>query len=289
MKQAPGWFRAFVRVVGVAVPRLILGLLFRMFWSLGTPMAMRPEAAGLHARARCETVAIGARSAIVYRWGTGPETVLLVHGWRGRASQFAAIIEALESPGRTIVAFDAPGNGDSPGTSTDLRDYLAIIRSVAEDAGGLELMVGHSFGVIGIFVAVREGVRARRLVSIAGTSTMHYTYDTFAQALGLPRRLSSLLRRKIERDSFGGDTGIWRRFVAELDPTDETPLLVIQDRDDRIVASSQADVIADAHVGPTTKLFTSGLGHTRVLSDPTVVNAIVDFANEPVQTRSAAE
>jgi pimeloyl-ACP methyl ester carboxylesterase len=289
MKQSPRWFRAFIRVVGTAVPRLLLGLLFHLFWSLGTPMAVRPEAAAVHARARRETVAIGTRSAVMYRWGTGPETVLLVHGWRGRGSQFAAIIEALESPARTVIAFDAPGNGDSPGTSTDLRDYLALIRSVAEDAGGLDLLVGHSFGVIGIFVAVREGVRARGLVSIAGTSTMNYTYDTFANALGMPRHLSSLLRRKIERDSFDGDTGIWQRFVAELDPTDQTPLLVIHDRDDRIVASSQADLIAGAHVGPTTVLFTNGLGHTRVLGDPTVGRAIVDFASEPVQTKSAAE
>jgi pimeloyl-ACP methyl ester carboxylesterase len=289
MKQPPRWFRAFVGTVGTVAPRLLLRFLFRKFWNLKPSMAVRQEAAAVHARARRQTLAIGAREAVVYRWGSGPQTVLLVHGWRGRASQFAAIIQALESPDRTIVAFDAPGNGDSPGTQTDLRDYLGVIRAVADDAGGLDLLIGHSFGAIGIFVAVREGVRARRMVSIAGISNMNYTYGTFAQALELPKRLNALLRRKIEHDTFGGDTGIWRRFVAELDPTDQTPLLVIHDRDDHVIGFHQAEIIAGAHLGPTTELLTTGLGHTRVLADRAVVRAIVEFASEPVQTKSAAE
>jgi pimeloyl-ACP methyl ester carboxylesterase len=289
VKPLPGWFRLLVRVVGTLIPPLMAAIAYRLFWRLGTPMPVRADAATVHSRSRRETLRIGGRSAIIYRWGTGPETVLLVHGWRGRGSQFAALIAALESPERTIVTFDAPGNGDSPGDRTDLRDYLDVIRAIADAAGGLELLVGHSFGVMGIFVAVREGVRAKRMVSIAGTADMEYTYDTFARALELPRRVDILLRRKIERRVFDGDTGIWRRFVSELDPTDQTPLLVIHDRDDRAVDFSQANRIASAHLGPLTEVYTSGLGHTRVLSDPNVLRAVIDFASESVQTRSTTE
>jgi pimeloyl-ACP methyl ester carboxylesterase len=289
MKPLPKWFRSLVHIVGTVSPRLMTFLAYRMFWNLGTPMEVRPDATAVHARARRETVSIGARQAVVYRWGSGPRTVLLVHGWRGRASQFAALVDALESPELTIISFDAPGNGDSPGDRTDLRDYLAVVRAVADERGGIDLLVGHSFGVMGIFVAVREGVRASRIVSIAGSADMDYTYGTFARALELPRRVDTLLRRKIERVAFNGDTTIWRRFVSELDPTDQTPLLVIHDRDDRIIQFSQGQKIAAAHVGPTTELFTRGLGHTRVLTDPGVVRAIVDFASEPARTKSAAE
>ncbi|HEY5229377.1 MAG TPA: alpha/beta hydrolase [Galbitalea sp.] len=289
MKPLPRWFRAFVRIVGALAPPLMVAITYRMFWNLGKPMTVRADALPVHTRAQRETLAIGERTAVVYRWGTGPETVLLVHGWRGRASQFAALIDALESPERTIVAFDAPGNGDSPGDRTDLRDYLAVIRAVADGAGGLDLLVGHSFGVMGIFVAVREGVRANRMVSIAGTADMNSAYATFAHALELPRRVDVRLRRKIERQVFDGDTGIWRRFVSELEPTDQTPLLIIHDRDDRTVELSQAERIASAHLGPTTEVYTSGLGHTRVLSDPRVLQAIARFASESVRTRSAGE
>jgi pimeloyl-ACP methyl ester carboxylesterase len=289
MKPLPKWFRSFVRILGTLSPRLMTFLAYRMFWNLGKPMEVRPGAAAVHARATRETLIVGDRRAVVYRWGSGPETVLLVHGWRGRATQFAAVIGALESPERTIIAFDAPGNGDSPGDRTDLRDYLAVIRAVGEERGGIDLLVGHSFGVMGTFVAAREGAHSSRIVSIAGSADMNYTYGTFARALELPKRVDVLLRRKIERVAFDGDTTIWRRFVSELDPTDQTPLLIIHDRDDRIIEFSQAEKIAAAHLGPTTELFTTGLGHTRVLSDPGVLRAIVDFAGEPARTRSAAE
>jgi pimeloyl-ACP methyl ester carboxylesterase len=289
MKPLPPWFRLLVRVIGAISPRLMTALAYRMFWDLGTPMPVRSDAAPVHARARSEVLAVGDRTAIVYRWGSGPQTVLLVHGWRGRAAQFARLVDALESPERTIVSFDAPGNGAAPGSRTDLRDYIAVIRSVAAGAGGLELVVAHSFGVLGMFVAVREGVRADRIVSIAGMSDIDYTYQAFVRALELPRRVSVRLRRRIERRVFDGDTGMWRRFVSELDPTDKTPLLLIHDRDDRAIEFSEAGKIAAAHLGSTTELFTSGLGHVRVLSDPSVLGAIVDFASEPAQTRSRAE
>jgi pimeloyl-ACP methyl ester carboxylesterase len=299
VKPLPKWFRILVRVIGSVSPGLMTVIAYRMFWDLGTPMALRPEAAAVHARARRENVTIGGRTAVVYRWGSGPQTVLLVHGWRGRAAQFAAMVEALESPDRTIVAFDAPGNGDSPGSQTDLRDYIAVIRDVAASAEGLDLIVAHSFGVLGMFVAVREGARANRIVSIAGMSTIDYTYETFVRALELPRRADALLRARIVRRVFSGDAGMWRRFVAELDPTDRTPLMIIHDRDDRAIEFAEAHKIADAHCGPANELFTSRLGHVRVLSDPIVLSAIATFAgesapsesaaNESTRTRSAAE
>jgi pimeloyl-ACP methyl ester carboxylesterase len=285
MKPLPRWFRAFVHIVGTLAPPVMARIAYRLFWNLGRPMAVAPGARSVHDRAERETVSVGTRQAVVYRWGSGPETVLLVHGWRGRASQFAAVIDALESPRRTIFAFDAPGNGDSPGDRTDLRDYIALIRSVAERTGRLDLLVGHSFGVMAIFVAVREGVPAQRLVSIAGVSGLEHTYVTFARALALPGRVNRLLRRRIERQVFDGESGIWGRFVSELDPADTTPLLIIHDRNDRAVDFAEAAKITAAHLGPVTELYTSGLGHTRVLADSAVARAIVSFADAPGQTR----
>jgi hypothetical protein len=132
--------------------------------------------------------------------------------------------------------------------------------------------------VLGAFVAVHEGVRAKRLVSIAGVSSIGYTFDTFARALDLPAAVQRGLRRRIERNVFDGDTKFWTRFVSELDPVDRTPLLVIHDVADRQVEFDQCAVIAEAHVGAVTELHTTGLGHVRVLSDREVVQAIIAFA-----------
>ena len=150
MKQLPAWFRLFVRVLGTIAPWAMARIAWRLFWDLGTPMPLREDARDIHESARKTIVTVNGRTAVVYRWGTGPSPVLLVHGWQGRASQFAALIRALESSDRTIIAFDAPGNGDAPGERTDIFDYIAVIREVYESDGEFELVVGHSFGVLEI-------------------------------------------------------------------------------------------------------------------------------------------
>ena len=57
----------------------------------------------------------GGDEIAVYAWGNGP-TILCVHGWGGRATNFAAFIGPMVAAGFRVVAFDAPGHGQSSGT-----------------------------------------------------------------------------------------------------------------------------------------------------------------------------
>ncbi|MBC7976874.1 MAG: alpha/beta fold hydrolase, partial [Myxococcales bacterium] len=70
------------------------------------------------------------RKVCAWRWGHGP-TVLLVHGWEGRGSQLGAFVEPLVRAGLSVVAFDAPGHGDSPGHRLYLTDLADCIADVA--------------------------------------------------------------------------------------------------------------------------------------------------------------
>ena len=278
MKPVPRFVRTVIRAVGTIAPGLMAAIAYRQFWDLGRPATVKDRARSVHDRAVVSIVSVGEREARVYSWGTGSEVVLLVHGWRGRASQFADVVRALESPHRTVVAFDAPGNGASPGDRTDLLDYVALIRLVTDRFGGPTTVIAHSFGSLAAFVAAREGVRVGGIVSIAGVGSFDYVVSTFTAALALPRRATRALRQRIAAGLFVGQGDIWRRFVSELDPTDTaTPLLVIHDSDDRAVDVSQATAIAEAHTGPVSTLITHGLGHTRVLSDPAILDAISEF------------
>jgi alpha-beta hydrolase superfamily lysophospholipase len=285
VKKLPWWFRAGIRILGAVCPPAMAAIAWRLFWDLGTPMPLAASASRVHDLADRTTVTVNGRDAIVYRWGTGPNVILLVHGWRGRASQFAALIDRLDDPSRTIVAFDAPGNGDASGSRTDLFDYVALIRGVAADAGTLEAIVGHSFGVLAMFTALREGVRTGVIVSIAGVSGFDYVVDSFAEALDLPVRVTARLRHRIQRELFDSDPGFWQRYRSRVDPADRTPLLVIHDADDRAVDPAESKWVREAHSGHSVALKTSGLGHTRVLSDPAVLDAIVSFVNAGARTR----
>jgi pimeloyl-ACP methyl ester carboxylesterase len=275
--------RTTLTVLSAVAPPLAAELGYRVWRNLGRPERVRPHDAEVHARATRGTLDLPGVRVATYTWGDGPEVVLLVHGWRSRASRFSALVRELESPRRTIVAFDAPGNGDSVGDFVTVLDYAQIITRLSARYGGFDTIVAHSFGVLAAFLAVREGALTRRLVSIAGVHDVGEILDEFARLVGLRDRARPGLRSRIERRTFPGVTDMWHRFVAELDPADiRTPLLVVHDSRDPVLDPRQSELIAEAHNGPTEVVRTEGLGHVRILSDPRVLGAIGRFADAPV-------
>lgn len=278
MKPLPAWFRLFVRALSI-VPAFGSGLGWRLFWQLGAPAAVRSKEQAFHDSARVSRVG----DIATYEWGDGERTVLLVHGWRSRASRFAAIGGALVERGYTVVSFDARGNGDSGGDRTHAYEYVAEIKALAARYGRFEAIITHSLGTIAAFVAVRGGVRTRRIVAIAGPHDFRSVVRTFTTAVGMPPAAARSLRRRIDRWARPLGVDIWRELVSELDPTDyTTPLLVVHDSTDREAPLEQAMEIAEAHTGPVETLVTDGLGHNRILSDPAVVHRVVQFVDSPI-------
>src|SRR2546423_5499989 len=100
-----------------------------------------------------------------WRWGFGP-TVLLVHGWEGRGSQLGAFIEPLVAAGLSVVAFDAPGHGDSPGSRLYLTDHADALDAVARAIGPVHAVIAHSFGVAAMLLArsrIDRGTSSERI------------------------------------------------------------------------------------------------------------------------------
>jgi pimeloyl-ACP methyl ester carboxylesterase len=280
MAFAPRAARSTLKALSVVAPPLAAEIGYRLWRTLGTPERVRAHDADVHARATRGILELPAARIATYTWGDGPEVVLLVHGWRSRASRFSAVVRTLESSGRTIVAFDAPGNGDSSGTFATVLDYAQIITRLSARYGGVDTIVAHSFGVLAAFLAVREGARADRIVSIAGVHDVDDILDEFARLAGLTGRAREGLRSRIERRTFPNVDDLWHRFVAELDPADtRTPVLVVTDSRDPVVDPRQSELIAEAHNGPTEVIRTEGLGHVRILSDPHVLGQIGRFAD----------
>lgn len=269
---------AVMKVLGAVAPPLASEVAYRIWKDLGQPEAVHERDRRVHESAVRGELEVGGERVVTYTWGDGPRVILLVHGWRSRASRFAALVDALASPDRTIVAFDAPGNGDSTGTATTILDYADAVRQLATRYGGFDTIVAHSLGVIASFLAVREGVPAAHLVSIAGMYDADEVVRGFSYQVGISGRALNGLRRRIERRTFPTIENPWRLFVSEIDPVQtRVPLLLVHDADDAVVPVAQLDIIADAHTGPVATLVTDGLGHSRILRDPAVIGTIADF------------
>ncbi|WP_454728457.1 alpha/beta fold hydrolase [Cellulosimicrobium protaetiae] len=216
--------------------------------------------------------------------------VYLVHGWGGWRGQLGAFVEPLRAAGYRVVAFDAPSHGDAgPGrlgprrsTMPELADALA---AVVREHGDATAVVAHSLGTATTVLAVRDGLPADRLVLVAAIADVLGELDGFADLLGLSRPTRELLQGLI--------SDVAGRPLAELDVRETLrshpvpPALVVHDRADKEVPYPVGAALAAAW--PEGELLTTeGLGHHRLLRDPEVVRAVVDYVtpvhpDEPVE------
>jgi pimeloyl-ACP methyl ester carboxylesterase len=224
-------------------------------------------------------VELDGRTLRATAWGSGP-LVLLVHGWGGRSEQLAALVGPLAAAGHRVVALDAPGHGRSGpgalgGRRSTVPEFAAALRAAATQEGGrVHAVVAHSLGATAAALAVREGLRPRRLVLLAPMGDPSRVFADFAARLGLGPRVRSRLERRVLRTVglpwAAFDPAAAARAVAVL------PVLVVHDRRDREVPFDEGRRVAGAW--PDARLIaTDGLGHRRLLRDPGVVDAVARF------------
>ncbi|MFD4421641.1 alpha/beta hydrolase family protein [Agromyces sp. NPDC058484] len=268
-----------VRAADRISPALAGRLALPLFRRVRPPLPVRPTDRAVHDHAERGTITVRGRDIATYAWGHGPETVLLVHGWRGRASQFGAIVRELRAEGYRVVAFDAPANGDSAGRRTDIRDYRAAIDELQRRHGMFRLIIGHSFGALAALTAVREGTATGGVVAIAGMADARYLVDSFAARVGIGRASADVLAREFARRVLPDIDEPYARFDAVADPLPaDVPLLVVHDRGDREVAASESLRLHEAHGERSRLVLTDGAGHSRVLGVDPTLDAVTAFA-----------
>lgn len=284
MPAASPAVRAGFATLGRVAPRAALPLAHRAFFDPGPPAAVREHELEVHRAARRTTIAYRGGEVVSYAWGHGGRTAVLLHGWRSRASRFAAVTTALVDAGFTVRSFDAPAYGDSTGPSPSVLDILALVGTLEEQIpGGFDVVVGHSLGALAGLVAVREGLNARRVVALAPVPRFALLVDGFVRTTALPGRLAGPLTERIAAGL--GTTGA--ELLTHFDTTAHAlpagvQLLVVHDAEDPQVPLHEAKRLVDAHGAGAELLSTTGLGHSRLLSGPEVVAAAADFLAAPV-------
>ena len=238
--------------------------------------------------ARIGQLEINGKSVTTYEWAehrstesestlTGP-TILLVHGWSGRSTQLGAFIPPLLERGFHVVSFDAPAHGKSTGKQTTLYEIAGTIEAMQDRYGEFHSAITHSFGGPCLAVAMKHGVTAGRVVNICPPAHTRDMIHKFTEILKINESTKQRLIRQME-DNFGED--VWQDtsmplIVSKLD----NPALVIHDIDDIDVPWQEGQLIADAWKHASF-IKTSGLGHRRILREPSTVDAVVSFISAP--------
>ncbi|MFD7586749.1 alpha/beta hydrolase [Kitasatospora sp. NPDC059811] len=288
MDPALALVRTALNTTSHLAPRLAGRAAYELFQRPLRRSAVRPAERETHRQAAVERITVNGKEVVVYRWGDGARPVLLMHGWRSRASRFAPYVPRLRALGLSPVAFDAPGHGDSGGRATTVLEYRAIAGQLQDGYGGFEAIVAHSLGVAGAFLALREGVRAGRLVALAGVSEFAYLPGAFCAGLGLGPVIERDLRHRIEHELFAGTEDPWRRFDAAHRPEEvPPPILVAHDEGDDVVGISHARRLKAAYGDRLELLVTRGLGHRRIVAEPTVIDNAIGFLSAGQEVSAA--
>ncbi len=260
------WIRGVNGTLGRLAPEHIAGKMRRAFM---TPRNVPPRQWELPLLASAERITLRFGLSAL-RWGKGP-TVLLMHGWEGRPTQFAALIETLVQAGHTVVSLEGPAHGRSPGQRAPVVRFARALRVAAAELPPLRAVIGHSMGGASVLLALQMGLRAEAAVSIAAPAQLLGVLRGFARRLGLPARARAAFIRQVEQD-----VGMQ---IARLDVSGyqlELPGLVVHAVDDALVPAGEAQVIHKAWFDSRLMLLEEG-GHQRVLADPQLSEAVLEL------------
>jgi len=269
-------FWALVRAYFAVASRLLPDVARRQAERLFT---MPPRYAGRRTHpvdARRETVVAGTRSLAV--WQAGPlaaPAVLLAHGWGGRGVQMGSFVAPLLARGYRVVWFDQPGHGESERGAVALPDFVRALEALAATHGPFAAAIGHSLGAAALGVALRRGLPLGRIVFVSAPSSINEHARNFARLLGITPQIREAMRRRLEHRY-----GV--RF-DEIDRIDELeqlrfPALFVHDGGDTQVPFGHA-LRLSTRVPGARLIKTYGLGHYRLLREPSVVGAVVDFVS----------
>jgi len=275
--------RAGFALLGRSAPGLAAWLADRLFFTPPPRRRSRRIEAFL-ATGRRREVNVGGAALATWRWGAGP-VVLLAHGWGGVGGQLSSFVEPLVARGFSVVAFDAPGHGRSGGRRSSLVEFARALRGVADAAGAVHAVIAHSLGGAATALALRDGLSARRAVFVAAPADPEAWTREFARRLGVPAPVMDRMRSRVE-----SRLGIrWSELrVLTLARSIETPLFLVHDRGDAEVPWEDGAALAAAWPGARL-LTTTGLGHRRILREPSVVAAAVGFVAEGRDEPALAE
>lgn len=211
-----------------------------------------------------------------FEWGNEKDPlVMLIHGWNGRGTQIASFALPLVEKGFRVVALDGPAHGISPGKMTNPSHFAQFIEESQKELSesGAHAVIAHSFGGGCSVLAASRTLKVKKLVLIASPAF----YDRVVHFYARSQKLSPKAEEKfVAIVTKAAGIHPVELNIGAIGSKLNIPSMIVHDVDDNAVNFMSAKALNEAWPG-SLLLKTEGLGHRRILKDPKVVSAVVDF------------
>lgn len=210
-----------------------------------------------------------------YRWGSGPNSVLLIHGWEGQAGNFADLIEKLTDSGYTVFAFDGPSHGASSQGKTSLFEFTVLVGEMIRKFG-VKKLVSHSFGGVATTYALfaNPDIEIKRYVLLTTPDTFIERIDDVMQETGLSEKVKTRLIARIESEIPYKVSEIGVSLFVQSVHVEKA--LIIHDKNDRVLPIERSRNVQKNW--PNCEMDEiSGTGHFKILRTAFVLNRVERF------------
>lgn len=236
---------------------------------------LRPHELDILEKANKDTLAFKDFTIQLYHWGSGSQSVLLVHGWEGQAGNFADLIEVLVSNDYQVYAFDAPSHGFSSKGSTSLFEFTELVGMLIRKHGVMNL-VSHSFGGVATTFALYENqdLSLEKYVLLTTPDKFSERIDDVCEQTGIPlkvkRRLINRLKSEMNMDIETTNVSHFVKYINVTYP------LIIHDKNDRVIPIARSKNV-QANWENCEFMEVEGTGHFRILRTPDVHERTLAF------------
>mgnify|MGYP003772404267 FL=1 len=236
------------------------------------PVKLKPVQAKFLETSKQSFFDFDGKKLATYQWGSGPQTILCLHGWQSQSFRWKKYIEELDKEKYTIISIDAPAHGNSEGKIFNVPMYAKVIERLLADYQ-VDYILAHSLGSFATMCLFYEKpALAVTKVALLGTPGEASDFvDEYARVLKTHPRVKENLR-----SYFLEYAGLTPEYysTARFAPVQTSKALLIHDKQDKEAPYHYAKKVAE--LWPNAKLITTdGFGHK--LRDLSVVKAVKDF------------
>ena len=214
-----------------------------------------------------------------YKWAKATGKVaLLVHGWEGRAGNFAGLINVLIDIGYHVVAFDAPSHGESSFGNTNMFQFADFLELQFLKFNP-NLIVSHSFGSVNTATVLRNNTSLNIELWIMVTTPHRFIsrVNDISRQFGINTKTQKKLINRIQNDTNENidklDMAIYCNELTNVDKA-----IIVHSKTDKVLPIEGAREVSK-FFEKSQLIELDGLGHYSILWSKKLYEIVAENTN----------